>query len=334
MLAGLALFTSCAATGSKPISAYTPPTTVASSVTLAAPAMAPELEFDLLERTQTAPALLRRAFLALELRRPQDALDEAGEVLYGPTKPSSNEEAFARFLRAEAYVQLGMPERGEYDRERAAALTLDLQLRQRLQAVLPSAPEQPRAIADVDLVVANRSAWHAKSPRRKNMDAMGAISRLTIHHSAMFLRDTRPSACAAQIQRIQIDHMETRGYGDIGYHYLIDPSGRIWAGRDLQWQGAHASGDHNIGNIGVCLLGNFMPGRKGHKPSPQQVTAMERLIAKLLRRHRLGADDIFCHSHFKNTECPGELMEPVVSQLIRDLQRKGGSGIAAAAAEH
>ena len=333
-LLGLVLLTSCAAAPGNPAPAYSPPTSVSSSVTLARPSMPAAVEFDLLERNQTAPALLRRAFLALELHRPQEALDDAGEVLYGPKKPSANEEAFARFLRAAAFAQQGMPERGQYDRERAAVLTLDLQLRQRLQSAIPIPPEQPRAIADVDLVVTDRSDWNAKTPRRKNMDPMGSISRLTIHHSAMFLRDTRPSACAAQIQRIQMDHMQTRGYGDIGYHYLIDPSGRIWEGRDLQWQGAHASGDHNVGNIGICLLGNFMPGRKGHKPSQLQVTAMERLVAQLLRRHQLGANDIYCHSHFKNTECPGELMEPVVAQLIRNMQRKGVTGVAAAAADH
>ncbi|MBL9078558.1 MAG: N-acetylmuramoyl-L-alanine amidase [Planctomycetes bacterium] len=163
---------------------------------------------------------------------------------------------------------------------------------------------------------------------------MGAPRRVTIHHSAMYFRDTRPAACAAQILRIQREHMGNRGYGDIGYHYLIDPAGRIWQGREMRWQGAHASGVNNRQNIGICVLGNFLRGRGGQGPTPAQVTAMRRLVQQLMQQHRFGPGDIHCHSDFKATQCPGPLMESAVAQMVRDL-RQGGTDagqLAAAAA--
>jgi N-acetyl-anhydromuramyl-L-alanine amidase AmpD len=181
-------------------------------------------------------------------------------------------------------------------------------------------------------VIQPRSAWHARSPDRGNVEPMSKIDRVTIHHSAMYFRDTTPATCATQIQQIQREHMNGRSYGDIGYHFLIDPSGRIWQGRELRYQGAHASGTNNVGNIGVCMLGNFVRGRGGQGPTPQQVQSMRRLVASLMVQYHFGPDGIHRHSDFKVTECPGALMEPVVAQMVRDLRRNPGRALADVAA--
>jgi len=312
----------CAGPAASKRPGFVPPATVSADVTLAPAAMEPELEVELLTRFRTTPALLRKAWLELELRRPQRAIDAAAEVLYGTVKPSANEESFARWLRAEAYTQQGHADRAVFDRQRAADLAIDPDLRRRLgPAGVPGAPEGTPSVAADNLVVQPRSAWNARAADRGNIEAMGTIRRLTIHHSAMYFRDTRPGTCAAQIQRIQRDHMENRGYGDIGYHFLIDPSGRIWQGRDLRWQGAHASGSNNVGNVGVCLLGNFVRGRQGQGPTAAQVSAMRLLTSTVAQRFGFGADEVYCHSYFKATDCPGAVMEPVVAQMVRDLRR-------------
>lgn len=51
------------------------------------------------------------------------------------------------------------------------------------------------------------------------------------------------------------DHIENRGWADIGYHYVIDQQGMIRAGRDLYVIGAHCRA-HNKNSIGICLMGN------------------------------------------------------------------------------
>lgn len=48
-------------------------------------------------------------------------------------------------------------------------------------------------------------------------------------------------------------HME-RGWEDVGYHYLIQKSGKIQIGRSLYTVGAHVNG-HNFESIGICLSG-------------------------------------------------------------------------------
>ncbi len=324
-LALLASFTwtSCAGPmptrGKRPT--YEPPTAVSGSITFAPSLLDPEVEADHLASARGAPALMRRAWLELLLRRPESALDTAAEVLYGPDRPSAHEEAFARYLRAEAFRLQGFAERGAYDLERARTLALDPELQRRLR------PEPlPPAVAGVPwghLAVEPRDGWAGQSAARRNLDPMTRPTRVTIHHSAMYFRDTRPRACAAQIARIQKEHMQNRGYGDIGYHFLIDPSGRVWEGRELRWQGAHASGDNNVGNIGICLLGNFVRQRSGQGPTEAQVRAMEQLVVQLMQHYRFGPDALFCHSDFKPTECPGPRMTPIVKQLARELRARG-----------
>ena len=300
---------------------YQPPQTVSGRQTFAAGSLPPEREVELLRDARTPAGLLRRAWLQLELHRYQDARDSSAAVLYAPHKPSANDESFARYLRAEAFRRQGQPERGRFDRARARELAFDPELQRRLQPER-AAPE-PTASPWGRLSIQPRDAWQPRPANRRKLDPMQRPSRVTIHHSAMYFRETRPRAAAAQIARIQREHMQNRGYGDIGYHFLIDPSGRIWEGRALRWQGAHASGANNVGNIGICLLGNFVRDADGQGPSRAQITAMEHLVVRLMQHYRFGPEALYCHSDFKATACPGPRMRPLVRQLARRLRASG-----------
>lgn len=277
-------------------------------------------ELDQLEGVAGTAAMLRRAFLCLECRRPDAALDAAAQVLYGPSKPSANEEAFARYARAEAYAQLGRPDHGRFDRDLARQLALDGVLQRRLRPQELATNDAATPAMQLGALLP-RGKWHAVQPEPGNLEPMGKPARITIHHSAMYFRDTSAQTAAAQIQQIQREHMQGRGYGDIGYHFLIDPSGRIWQGRDLKYQGAHASGANNVRNIGVCLLGNFMRGEQGHAPAAKQVAAMRELVTAMMQRYAFGGDSLFVHNDFKPTQCPGPLLEPIVADLARELRR-------------
>jgi N-acetylmuramoyl-L-alanine amidase len=46
-----------------------------------------------------------------------------------------------------------------------------------------------------------------------------------------------------------------RDFSDIGYHFIIEKSGEIKKGRDIDRVGAHCRG-YNGNSIGVCLNGN------------------------------------------------------------------------------
>jgi hypothetical protein len=332
LLLVLITLTSCMSTVRQTRPTYSEPSTVSANSIFHKGELAPDIELQHLADARTAPALLRRSWLELLLKQPQAALDTSAQVLYAAHKPSANDESFARYVRAEAFRVQGNKKRGDFDRKRARELALDPELQRRLlPAVLPTPSRGP---AWGRVAVEPRASWRPLPANRSNLDRMQRPRRVTIHHSAMYFRDTRPRAAAAQIGRIQREHMQNREYGDIGYHFLIDPSGRVWEGRELRYQGAHASGSNNVGNIGICLLGNFVRQNKdGQGPTSAQVQSMEQLVMQMMRHYRFGGDALFCHSDFKNTACPGPRMQPIVKQFAKQLQaRLAGRGRSAVGA--
>lgn len=161
------------------------------------------------------------------------------------------------------------------------------------------------------LTIQPRTAWNAAgaAPRRLTA-ASGNWSRITIHHSAKYSREIgSPSTgnVAGAIKDIQTVHMRDEGFGDIGYHFLIDPAGRIWQGRLLDWQGAHAggaNGANNVGNIGICVLGDF----SNERPDPRALASLEKLVDALCERHHIARSHLYGHRQLRSTECPGDAL--------------------------
>src|SRR5207302_418857 len=132
-------------------------------------------------------------------------------------------------------------------------------------------------------------------------------TRITVHHSA----DREPAhldgslaASEAEMRQIQKAHVDGANthYGDIGYHFVIDPFGRVLEGRELAYQGAHAYGDNNIQNLGVCLIGNF----DEEKPTKAALDALKRVLDHLCRTYNIAHNRVYGHRELRKTECPGE----------------------------
>lgn len=180
------------------------------------------------------------------------------------------------------------------------------------------------------LTVRPRSSWNAASPNTWDIDrANGRWTRITVHHTAMLARNLRNvSATTAgyAIAQIQNQHMGVNGWADLGYHFMIDPDGRVWEGRSMQYVGAHASRDprtganHNLGNIGVCLLGNF----EQENPSSEALASLENLLDGLRQKYGIPHNQVYGHTHFKATDCPGERLLPWVLAY----QRAGSGPVA------
>ncbi|HCW31930.1 MAG: N-acetylmuramoyl-L-alanine amidase family 2 protein [Candidatus Peregrinibacteria bacterium GW2011_GWE2_39_6] len=81
------------------------------------------------------------------------------------------------------------------------------------------------------------------------------IQKIVIHHTASTPNLADP---AASVRAIYYYHAITRGWGDIGYNYLIDPEGNIYEGRygGDGVVGGHSRG-YNTGSIGIALIGNY-----------------------------------------------------------------------------
>lgn len=156
------------------------------------------------------------------------------------------------------------------------------------------------------LAIIPRALWRAAREVPDYMARHQAPwSDITVHHTAMDVGyDTSQSGRAAEMRVIQRSHLNKRNpqWGDIGYHYLIDPEGRIYEGRRLAWRGAHVAGlnDHKIG---VCLLGNF----ETTTPTAASLASLERILDDLRTRNNISRSRVNYHTAIatKGTECPG-----------------------------
>ncbi|NBD36501.1 MAG: hypothetical protein GVY30_10970 [Chloroflexi bacterium] len=185
-----------------------------------------------------------------------------------------------------------------------------------------SAPEPPPIIS--------REEWHAVPPQiaesiegpydattnpggwyvyAKPLEQV--LTTIVVHHTALPLSDGP--------FEIQKKHMHDKGYADIGYHFVIDPDGKIYAGRDLSARGAHTGG-HNTGTIGISLMGNF----EETEPLEAQLTSLKRLSGYLRDAYKL--THIAGHRDFQPgvTVCPGVHLESCLPQLAIELHLKFG----------
>ena len=202
----------------------------------------------------------------------------------------------------------------QYQYAQPAPMPAQVQPQPQVQRVAHYAPPAPAA-GRVSAV--SRNSWGATPAVPTKMKAMNGVRRITIHHegSAKPNNDTTPAQVSATLRLIQSQHRKRMGAGDIGYHFIIDRTGTIWQGRDWQYQGAHTSGA-NSNNLGVMLLGNF----EIQQPTGQQLQSLQNLVRSLVRLHRLNPrTDIYGHSDFCNTQCPGKHLKVHVQTMRRTL---------------
>lgn len=81
------------------------------------------------------------------------------------------------------------------------------------------------------------------------------VNKIVVHHTADKI-DNRTDE--EMLRAIYSYHAVTRGWGDIGYNYIIGRDGRVYEGRagGDYVVGAHAS-YNNIGSVGISLLGTY-----------------------------------------------------------------------------
>ncbi len=164
----------------------------------------------------------------------------------------------------------------------------------------------PAAVAQVGGLI-RRSAWRARQPNRSELSRSRSPWRwITVHHSVVRTEDTSAAATFDTARGIQRDHMDSKGWGDIGYHFLIDPAGRVVEGRELIWQGAHAGGRNNVGNVGICLLGNF----DEDQPTRAAIASLDRLVFELQQKLGIPRLNVRPHRAWKETACPGQHLMP------------------------
>ncbi len=126
---------------------------------------------------------------------------------------------------------------------------------------------------------------------------------IVIHHSA---------SDKSTPQGMRDYHMRTRGWDELGYHFVIGNGvaygdGNVFVGErwKRQMHGAHCKTPgnfHNNHGIGICLIGDL----ESHAPTARQIESLSRLLSFLSGKTRMPRSMIYTHGGVTNrTACPG-----------------------------
>ncbi len=149
----------------------------------------------------------------------------------------------------------------------------------------------------------SRKEWKAYKINLNKMN-LNFPEKIIIHHTA--IPDRKSYDGLKTIKKIQKAHLK-RKFKDIGYHFLITPSGKIVCGRNIYYEGAHTK-SKNKNSIGIALIGNF----EEEKPLKKQINSLKNLIYILKKFFKI--KEIKLHRDYnKNTLCPGKFFIKVVA---------------------
>lgn len=174
-----------------------------------------------------------------------------------------------------------------------------------VRSAAAAAMKRPLPVVDLRFLdgrvtLKRRVCWTDATPRPWLLREASVFSRITVHHQGSGTASAaHENSVAADIDAVFGGHRQI-GYADIGYHFVVDYSGRVWEGRSLAYEGAHVSGQ-NEGNIGIMVLGNF----NRQKPSAPALKALRSLVAVLRTQYNVKPDQLFGHRDLGASECPG-----------------------------
>ncbi len=172
--------------------------------------------------------------------------------------------------------------------------------------------------------VISRAAWGANEAWMDWPPAYSLVNKIVVHHTVTENDEPDP---AATVRAIYYYHAVVRGWGDIGYNYLVDRFGNVYEGRagGLDVVGGHAYG-YNVGSLGIGSLGTF--GNTGGSTAPTQAmldaistlsawTASRRLFHPALSSQFYDryTRNITGHRDYGTTACPGDYMVGDLSAL-------------------
>lgn len=155
------------------------------------------------------------------------------------------------------------------------------------------------------------------------------VKILAVHHTALQVTGDARSG-VERMRALYAYHSNNRGWGDIGYHYVIDEEGQIYEGRsggDFVVAGhAYCS---NVGSVGVALMGNF----DEEKPTITQVQSLQWLLDTLGRKYDIDpggtvtfhgerSATILGHRDLVPTDCPGFYAYGVLDQIRTNVSER------------
>jgi hypothetical protein len=164
-----------------------------------------------------------------------------------------------------------------------------------------------------------RSNWCSTCPASSS-PTITTVTHLIVHHAAGTNTSTNWGAVVASIWDY---HVNTNGWADIGYNWLISPEGKLYEGRGENVQGAHFCGT-NGNTMGVCMLGNLDTA----VPTTAALDKLKSLLAYKSCKDNINPTDTLFHANSGlnlatisghqdgcATDCPGANMYPLLPAL-------------------
>lgn len=151
--------------------------------------------------------------------------------------------------------------------------------------------------------IVTRSAWNARKPLSVMKVAWSRRTGFMVHYSGADKDQT--------VRSIQDHCMDTRGFSDIDYNFLVRDDGTIYEGRGWDNRGSHCL-DENTPNIGVCAIGldKDITAAQMHSIRWLYEGANRRKGSQLVKRTHGGT------TH--KTDCPGKRLQAWVDAGMPD----------------
>ncbi|GAQ76828.1 N-acetylmuramoyl-L-alanine amidase [Streptomyces turgidiscabies] len=207
--------------------------------------------------------------------QPTRTMGPTGEMGPGETAKTEYATASAESAAANAdLAPLGATEIPALDRQRTEEEALRLRGQEEAgsdeRRVQPFIGPRPRIVT--------RRGWGAdENLRERGFVFTKTVKAAFVHHTASGNKYWC-SEVPALIRGIYRFHVESSGWRDIGYNFLVDRCGNIYEGRAgglaKPVMGAHTLG-FNTNSMGIAVLGTFV----NSKPSKRAVGAIARLTA-------------------------------------------------------
>lgn len=184
----------------------------------------------------------------------------------------------------------------------------------------------------------NRACWNTNGayPAQTN-PTLTTPTHIIVHHTGDGVVFPNSTNWQSKVRYYWDLHVNTNGWADIGYNWLIDRNGTIYEGRGNGIQGAHFSGQ-NSGTMGVALIGDFTM----ETPSTNALTSLKNLIAWEAKdknidittssyhsSSQLNLNNISGHSDGGSTSCPGTnlyTLLPSIRTGVANFSCYNGSG--------
>ena len=152
------------------------------------------------------------------------------------------------------------------------------------------------------LKIVNRRTWLAQPAVARSNNLTHPVPYVVILHTATESCETQ-AACVFIVRHVQTFHIESNGWNDIGYSFLVGGDGSVYEGRGWDIEGAFAYG-YNWKAIGIGFIGTFT----SELPTPKQLQAGQQLIDLGVKQGKISPEyKLLAHRQVSSTESPGLL---------------------------